>query len=53
VNAYDPKLLEQQRKLGPLETRMARYEKTARLTVILVIILAALALGALFDQHLG
>ena len=53
MNAYDPKLLEQQRKLGSLEARMARYEKTARLTVILVIILAALALGALFDQHLG
>jgi hypothetical protein len=32
---------------------MSLYEKTARLKLILVIILAALALSALFDQHLG
>ncbi len=53
MNAYDPKLLEQQQKLGSIEVRMDRYERTARLTLILVILLAALVLGALFNHHLG
>jgi hypothetical protein len=31
VNTDDPNSLEQQRKLETIETRLARYEKTARL----------------------
>ena len=53
MNAHNSKLLEQQRKLRSLEAWMAQYEKTARVTLICVILLAALALGALFQQVLG
>ncbi len=53
MNTYDPKLLEKQRKQGSLKAGMSWYEKTARLTLILVIILAAWAFGVLLDQHLG
>ncbi len=53
MNAYDPRLLEQQPKLGSLEAWIASYEKTARITLILVITLAALVAGGLVDQHLG
>ena len=52
MNAHNSKLLEQQRKLGSIEARMMQYEKTACMTLILVIILAALALGVLFDLRL-
>ena len=53
MNAYDPRLHEQQQKLEALEARMARHERMARITVIVGIILTALALGVVFDHHLG
>ena len=53
MNAYDPRLHEQQQKLDALEARMAQYEKLARITVIVGIILAVVALGVLLNHHLG
>jgi hypothetical protein len=53
VNAYDPRLHEQQQKLDALKIRMAQYESIARITVIMGMILAAVALGVLLDHHLG
>jgi hypothetical protein len=53
VNAYDPRLHEQQQKLEALEAQVARNEKIARITVIVGIILAVVALGVLLDHHLG
>jgi hypothetical protein len=53
VNAYDPRLHEQQQKLDALGARMARCEKIALITVVVGIILAVVALGVLFNQHLG
>ncbi len=53
MNAYDPRLHEQQHKLEAIETRVAQHEKIARITVIVGIILAVVALSVLFHHHLG
>ena len=50
MNAYDPRLHEQQQKLEALEARMAQYEKKAHMIVIVGIVMAALALGVLFNH---
>jgi hypothetical protein len=52
VNAYNPRLHEQQQKLEAFEARMSRHERMARISVIVGIILAAVSLGVLFDHHL-
>jgi hypothetical protein len=51
MNTDGPNLHEQQRKLEAIETRLARHEKTIRITMILVVILAVLAL-TLVTNHL-
>ena len=53
MNAYDPRLHEQQQKLEALEARMAQYEKKAHMIVIVGIVMAALALGVLFNHDVG
>ncbi len=47
----DPALDEQRRKLEAIEARLAGHEKTIRITMILVVILAVLAL-TLVTNHL-
>ncbi len=53
MNAHDPRLHEQQHQLEAIETQMAQHEKIARITVIVGIILAVVALSVLFHHHLG
>jgi hypothetical protein len=52
VTARDPDLQEN-RKLEAIEARMARYEKTAQRTLILVIPLAVLALALSIGHIFG
>ena len=44
MNAHDPKLYEQQQKLGAIKARLDRQEKLVSVVVIVAMILCVLAL---------